>query len=162
MIVVIAILAAISIVAYSGIQTRAKNTQIQAAVASYAESLKLYAVDNGALPTPGQVGGSGYACLGNYGDGICANASITTSATFDNLLAHYRGSSSRPELPEEYIYTNNNNNWWRGVWYHPSAGQVGFVQYRTSTCPQISGTTFVSQAGSQSGGHLICRVSINS
>jgi prepilin-type N-terminal cleavage/methylation domain-containing protein len=156
-IVVIAILATISLVVYNGVQKRAKNSQIQAAVVSYAKSLKLYAVDNGALPNIAQSGGS-YACLGNYSDGICANASINVNPTFDNLLVPYRGNSNHPELPAEYMYTNNGNNWWRGVWYVAGSSQLNFVQYQTGSCPVISGTTFVS--ASPASGDIICRVSI--
>ena len=50
-IVVIAILAAISIVAYNGIQQRARNTQTMQAVNSYVKAFKLYQADNGSLPT---------------------------------------------------------------------------------------------------------------
>ncbi len=51
-IVVIGILAAISIVAYSGIQTRARDTQRKNDLAIIATSLRLYAVDKGDYITP--------------------------------------------------------------------------------------------------------------
>lgn len=159
-IVVIAILATISIVAYNGIQYRAKNSQIQTATASYAKSLKLFAVDNSALPTVAQSGGS-YVCLGNFSDGICANGSANiTRIEFDTLLSQYRGTNARPSLPEEYVYTNNYNNWWRGVWWYADVGQLIFVQYNTSICPAIAGTTFVSMSNGYSN-TVICRVKVD-
>ena len=159
-IVVIAILAAISVVEYSGIQNRAKNSQIQAAAASYAKSLQLYATDNGLLPTPGQSGGS-YSCLGNYDDGTCGNFTGNAAhAQFDTLLSKYRGGTNRPNLPEEYMYTNNYNNWWRGIWYYADQGSLRFVQYKTSSCPGIAGTTFVSLSYGYNG-HIICTVMID-
>lgn len=158
-IVVIAIFAAISTTAYGSIQARAKNTQIMAAAESYAEALKLYAIDNGTLPSSAQAGGS-YTCLGNYADGVCANfTGYVTRTTFDNLLSQYRGSSSRPDLPEEYIYTNNYNNWWRGVTYYADQTQLQFIQYKTSQCPLIAGTTFVSSAFAYNT-NILCRVRV--
>ncbi len=50
-IVVIAILASISIVAYNGIQTRAQNTKNTQAVAAWAKSLIFYKSEKGAYPS---------------------------------------------------------------------------------------------------------------
>jgi type IV pilus assembly protein PilA len=50
-IVVIAILATISIVAYSGIQTRAKTTTAQSNAAAIQKVAEAYYADNGAYPT---------------------------------------------------------------------------------------------------------------
>jgi prepilin-type N-terminal cleavage/methylation domain-containing protein len=49
-IVVIAILAAITIVAYNGIQDRANDTSVRADLASIMKSFKLYSVDAGRYP----------------------------------------------------------------------------------------------------------------
>lgn len=62
-IVVIAILAAISIVAYNGIQQRARDSQRKNDVAAIAKALKLYRVDNGDLLTTGS--GCGFAGNGS-------------------------------------------------------------------------------------------------
>lgn len=64
-IVVIAILAAISIVAYNGIQQRAKNTQTTTALAAYSKALKGYYAVNQSFP--GAAGATG--CFGNVGTG---------------------------------------------------------------------------------------------
>jgi len=50
-IVVIAILAAITIVAYNGIQQRARNSERVSEMASIERYVKLYVADNGAPPT---------------------------------------------------------------------------------------------------------------
>lgn len=59
-IVVIAILAAISIVAYNGVQTRAQDSKRSEAVASIQKALELYKTENGTYPNatvnPGQSG----------------------------------------------------------------------------------------------------------
>lgn len=49
-IVIVAILAAITITAYNGIQQRARNTQRQSDLSQIAKLLELYYVDNGAYP----------------------------------------------------------------------------------------------------------------
>lgn len=49
-IVVIAILAAITVVAYNGIQNRANDTAVQNDLASLAKQFELYKVDNGTYP----------------------------------------------------------------------------------------------------------------
>jgi len=52
-IVVIAILAAISIVAYNGIQKRARDTTRKSDLASIAKAVQLYGVDNGTIASNG-------------------------------------------------------------------------------------------------------------
>ncbi len=66
-IVVIAILAAITIVAYNGIQQRARDSQRKSAVAAIQKALEMYRVDNGGYPTcvanvTYQVGGARTSC----------------------------------------------------------------------------------------------------
>ena len=56
-IVVIAILAAISIVAYIGIQNRAYDTSVQSDLAYLAKVAHFYNADNGTYPTGGQLVG---------------------------------------------------------------------------------------------------------
>lgn len=56
-IVVIAILATISIVAYTGIQTRARETQILNDLSGLAKQLHLFQAENGRYPSLGQLPG---------------------------------------------------------------------------------------------------------
>src|SRR6478609_11671706 len=56
-IVVIAILAAITVAAYNGIQTRAKNVKTVNAAVAWVKALKLYNADKDSWPT-------NYSCLG--------------------------------------------------------------------------------------------------
>lgn len=67
-IVVIGILAAITIVAYNGVQQRANNAKTHGALGSWVKAMNLYKIDKGAWP-PGYVClGSGYK-YGPLGDG---------------------------------------------------------------------------------------------
>ena len=56
-IVVIAILAAITIVAYTGVQNRAYDTSVQSDLTTFAKKLELEKVDNGTYPFPSTVAG---------------------------------------------------------------------------------------------------------
>ncbi|MDB5167909.1 MAG: ral secretion pathway protein [Candidatus Saccharibacteria bacterium] len=56
-IVVIGILAAITIVAYTGVQARARNADRQADINAIVKALALYQIDNGSYPKQGTVVG---------------------------------------------------------------------------------------------------------
>lgn len=84
-IVVIAILAAITVVAYNGIQERSRNTQTIQAATEYAKALQAYKAINGAYPAPG-----GWTCIAGAST-KCGNMTDTTSACF--TVAQYSGSS---------------------------------------------------------------------
>lgn len=98
-IVIIGILAAITIVAYNGIQQRASNTATTNAVSEYAKDLQLYATNNGSYPTP-------YSCIGAPGTtcGNVTNASapcfgvgqVTTAAAFTAQMQTIISSSPQP------------------------------------------------------------------
>lgn len=62
-IVVIAILAAITVVSYNGITSRARYTQIAQVVNEYVKVLALYKIDHGQYPAFGNPGMTGY-CIG--------------------------------------------------------------------------------------------------
>lgn len=67
-IVVIGILAAITVVAYSGIQARAKDAQIKDAVSKVTKAVRMWSIDRGQLPT-----GSGWSSAATTGDGLCTS-----------------------------------------------------------------------------------------
>lgn len=77
-IVVIAILAAITIVAYNGIQAQARDSQRKSDVASIAKALELYYIKNGQYPgSPHQTGGS---------DSINSGWSTTADASWQRFV----------------------------------------------------------------------------
>lgn len=82
-IVVIAILAAITIVAYNGIQARANDARTASTVRNYVQMFKLYKVDKGDFPIP-SIGAGGITCLGeNYpaADGFALNSCYIVSGS---------------------------------------------------------------------------------
>lgn len=97
-IVVVAILAAISIVAYNGIQDRAEASKTVTAVKAYKEALTMYRLDHGEYPVTGAL------CLGDQftaftGQSIsaCRNSTSiignTSNDSARNLLKPYLGGS---------------------------------------------------------------------
>lgn len=85
-IVVIAILAAISVVAYTGVQDRAEASKTAAAVKAYKDALILYKTDNGVYPTTGAV------CLGDQ-YGLFTGGSVPACRYSTSQIAVDAGSS---------------------------------------------------------------------
>lgn len=111
-IVVIAILAAISIVAYQGIQNRAYNSAVVSSVNGYVKLLKMYKADHGAYPAIENDHFSDTICLGVISDfdetGVYQSGECTKfesgpvykiSNQFNDTLAKY-GSLASGKAPE--------------------------------------------------------------
>lgn len=163
-IVVIAILAAVTIAGYNGISLRAKNTQIATTVTAYVKALRMYETDNGRFP------GQGYAgfqtpCLGTgYPSATCSNVgSRLESSGFNALIDKY--IPSHPTMPLDTVRTNNGNAYWIGAmydWNNETSRNIRFVQIggTATPCPSIGGTSLVSRDVGNSGG-VVCIVSLD-
>jgi len=105
-IVVIAILAAISIVAYNGIQQRARASEANSALAQAKKKLELYKVDNGSYPTSGNLASAGIAstdvdyqytsngttyCITGTAGNVSYKASDSTNPTQGGCSGHGQG-----------------------------------------------------------------------
>ena len=104
-IVVIAILAAISIVAYNGIQTRANNTTTTQGVAQFIKAYGLYAIDKGDFPTGAGCLGEGYPgsrCLAQGGTGFCFGVGGALSTAQNDALKPYLGNTV-PSISQQQI-----------------------------------------------------------
>lgn len=90
-IVVIAILAAITIVAFSGVQSRARESAMLAAVDSYEKAFRLYYTEHNTFPIDAGafVGGvclgdrSSYKTVAPFAEGTCAAGSSLTQGHID-------------------------------------------------------------------------------
>ena len=113
-IVVIAILAAISIVAYNGIQERANSSAVVGRAQAYIKGLKVWQADTGLPITTSCIAPSSYATcdIGYWG------SPIPNSSSFNTQLATYSGVQS-PQLGK---YTVLNGS---GVTDSPS-GLMGY------------------------------------
>lgn len=91
-IVVIGILAAITIVAFSGVQQRAHNTAKYQAANNYQKALGIYSTQNSSYPAMGAGSvclGKGYTIRGSDTVGSCGGSDYTTKedATFNAAIA---------------------------------------------------------------------------
>lgn len=82
-VVVIAILAAITIVSYNGITARARNTQTISAVNAYLKGFAQYATINGTYPP---VAGSNYSCLGDNNPGDHCFSRLNSPGSPDDMI----------------------------------------------------------------------------
>lgn len=142
-IVVIAILAAISIVAYNGIQTRAENAKTVAAVSAWAKAIRMYEVDKGSWPTAN-------SCLGStntYADshagrcyGLIDNSTWTVQATFLSQLQPYIGNVY-PEPSSKNISGSDTNQYRGGIFYRATATDMQIYAHLlgATACPEIGG-----------------------
>ena len=108
-IVVIAILAAISIVAYNGIQQRARNSNTATVVNGYIKALTSYAVVNNSYPPIVNNGGT-YACFGenNPGD-LCWNRIVSQTVettSFNDAIKPFLGNTI-PDVNTSLISNKN-------------------------------------------------------
>lgn len=122
-IVVIAILAAISIVAYNGIQERAMHARIDAAIDSYSKAFELYYVTNDNYPDTGSgcLGGpNDYPSEGDFAANECIVASSGASTSLSPALNQALFASSSPpnaSLPPVSVsYGPSLQYQYRGVW----------------------------------------------
>ena len=142
-IVVIGILAAITIVAYNGIQQRARNAQVIAGVEAYNKALRSYHAVNSAYPTTG-------GCLGaNYPSNYCwqgTSGTHTISATLDGNLASF--ISNKPTLATSLFSIGIGDNMRAGALYSLSTSPriVYYLQGVSQACG-ISGASGVSEGG---------------
>lgn len=147
-IVVIAILAAVTIVAYNGIQTRAENTKTITAVSSYARAIRSYATINGSYPVTGL---GVFACLGTPPGGECGNVTdavsgscggdtvpAVTVASFDTAIKTVITSLPQPSTQSIACGTRN----FVGAHYfstNGTAGYIAFYQRGNQACNNIGG-----------------------
>lgn len=162
-IVVIGILAAITIVAYNGIQERSSQARTVSALSQYAKAVSAYAVDNSEYP---QASG----CLGWDSDlqVKCLNKTLTngaacfglgagnSSSTLSSALTPYLGSNVPTVSEKEYSCGGTK---YSGAYYYIAGSGIAylysFIASSTSTCPGIGGLTLNST--STNGGARLCQ-----
>jgi prepilin-type N-terminal cleavage/methylation domain-containing protein len=143
-IVVIAILAGITIVAFNGIQARAKSAQLQSALDTYVKAIRLHEAEHGIFPNI-----LGYACLGKAADypatsqfpaGACVadattNAAVySVSSTFNSAIAAY--ISNTPVLNTSTVTAYG--GWlYRGAYVYIESGrfEIEIALPGSQSCP---------------------------
>ncbi len=126
-IAVIAILATISVIAYSGIQERAQRTAIAAKVKQYAAIFENYAAINGRFPSANWqcIGGStGLPAVDGYAEGYCfkpnvPNGDNPSSAAVEAAIAQVSSNPPSPIIPEVQY---NSTYTYRGLIFDAESG----------------------------------------
>lgn len=147
-IVVIGILSAITVVAYNGLQQRARNQQTVYAVNAYTKAILQYATVNGTYP----INRSPLPCLGV--DYTCDNTndgSVSTQAMLTDLSPYMQSvpqpaTSTRVYLRTGALYAGNTD----------ADRYILFIQENQTACPAISGLT-QRTVPDVSNGNLVCR-----
>ena len=153
-IVVIAILAAITVVAYTGIQNRAQNTQTISATTAYLKALMQYQAEYGEYPNTYD-GSLAIACLGEqqYATSCDNNDSENRYNILHDALEPYMSGRPNPS------YTTQVNNNWRGTIYTHSSSVGGYyflmTQVGTTDCPDMAGMELHSKTVAD--GNVGCR-----
>lgn len=157
-IVIIGILAAITIVSYTGITQKAENSKTISAVDRYVTALTLYAANNGFYPS-----GPEYPCLNNsngkcarvIGVGTCFGAGAAVNqAFFDNAMLTVM--SQLPQTSNQVMDCGGGNSF-EGAFYHSVDGKTAVINYYLSgvqTCQNMN--TFISTSTSYSNGVTQC------
>ncbi|AHB42405.1 Type II secretion system protein G [Candidatus Saccharibacteria bacterium RAAC3_TM7_1] len=143
-IVVIAILAAITIVAYSGIQTRAENAKTVAAVSQWAQAIQMYQADKGTWPANNSCLGSPTTYDSSVYGGRCwppNTSGWTVNASFLAEMQPYVGSTYPEPSTKAVIDTTNGNEFRGAMYYQYSATDKRIYAHfpGSTTCPTISG-----------------------
>ncbi len=152
-IVVIGILAAIVIVAYNGVQQRARDSRRQNDVQSLTQALELYYLDNGQYPA-----GSGSSAA----VGLNNLWSTTADGSWANLvtiLKPYMGNvpsdpTSTTGVTNAVAPPGNNYSYYAGSGCGVSAGQMYILVYRFESNAQVdtfNGACTVSVIGPYGG-----------
>jgi prepilin-type N-terminal cleavage/methylation domain-containing protein len=140
-VVVIAILAAITIVSYNGITEQARNSQLLGKVDSYAKALQLYKVKNGAYPLVSvtESGLANYACLGSaasfpadstYSSASCYKAGATVVKTSSTLESELKTIvSNLPDAALPSVLSSDSSMAIRGLLYSTSGSGASSMQY---------------------------------
>jgi len=161
-IVVIGILAAITIVAFNGISTRAENTKTVTGVGSYYKAIQAYGINTGAYPV------AGYPCLGPLGT-TCANTTDSSSACFGAGAAGANSAfdtaiktvlSTAPSLSSQTMECNGKQ--YGGAYYSSNAqGTTATITYflkGNQPCVKIAGASL--SGPNVDGGATQCTVAL--
>jgi prepilin-type N-terminal cleavage/methylation domain-containing protein len=158
-IVVIGILATIAIVAYNGIQTRAKNAKTVSAATAWTKALKLYNAQWDSWPTM-------YSCLGDTttyvgSGGQCWDSvAWTVKPTFLSTMSPFISNYPEPDTTDVGAGTANTPR--RGLLYNTDGAtywRMYVFQLGTDACPNIGLTLFSNNIFGS--GHY-CIYSLNS
>ncbi len=146
-IVVIAILAAISMVAYTNIQNRAYDTRTKDAAAKFERALRVWSVDTSERTLKGNSGSTAAISSGNCVDGGGSGfvGSGNYLCTTENILrsAGYLPTDFVKNLPAN-IYFGGSSNGARAMMIYPCVGDGKYILFWTLREPTAEDTSNLS------------------
>jgi prepilin-type N-terminal cleavage/methylation domain-containing protein len=160
-IVVIGILAAITVAAFNGVQTRSENTKTAQAIGQYVKLLSNYATTYGVYPTsavpPTAPPADFWTCL-PYEPSSCASSSnipsscfglnaTSTHATFESELR--KVATTLPAVSDKSTACSATQTFQGALVRIYNSGRsisIHFPQIGDAACPSIGGTTFGSRS----------------
>jgi prepilin-type N-terminal cleavage/methylation domain-containing protein len=161
-IVVIGILAAIVIVAYSGVQNRANNSQIVTLVRAYAAAVSSYNTDKGFYPATTSCLGTGYpggTCHADGGAYSENNGNFNTVLLKDYLPQPPTVRSVHSPLSGKWVDTALYT--WNNASYNPTGASIAFAQYGTTTCPSVAGMRLLVGNNFSDNSGIWCRFALD-
>lgn len=129
-VVVIAILAAISVGAYNGIQERAQSTAVISRARAYIKGLKLWEADTGRPTTSSCIAPASYSICGNV---LGWGSNPANDSSFNATLAQYSGITS-PQLGKYGSDTPVGLMFYHANWWGNNQGVLGYRVGPTSDC----------------------------
>lgn len=158
-IVIIAILAAITIVVFNGITNRAENTKTAQAVSQYVKILQMYASQNGVYPTnvaPSATPASFWGCLPSS-DTSCGSQGaapscfgLNNTGMSDALRTNLQTiATSLPEVSRKAVDCASDKKFLGALLNVTNTGasaSIRFVQIGNTPCPSIGGATVTNNS----------------
>jgi prepilin-type N-terminal cleavage/methylation domain-containing protein len=123
-IVVIGILAAIVIVAYSGVQQRARNSQTMSGVVAYQKALNMYATLNGSYPNTSGCLGAGYPSNSCW---VGPSGNYNVNATLDTNLSSI--ISTKPAVATKVLQITSVDQRLGALYRYTSATDIKIIYY---------------------------------
>lgn len=151
-IAVIAILAAITVIAFNGVQQRTENTKTHHAVSQFAVALSLYAQENGVYPTP--ISPGGWYCLPVDSSYCLSSSNSPTPSCFGLNLTNYPHATfysmldtvvkSLPKVSNKATECSSGRTFIGAVarvYNDGDDASIHFGQAGDVSCPGVTGTT---------------------
>ena len=169
-ITVIAIIAGITLVAYNGIQQRARTSQTVSAATQWTKGLLMYKARNGGLPSTNSCLGAGYlydvggtATSGTAQCGQVCGVNYLVDSSFSTAMGKYMSGSPAPAM---VTAANNASSWYRGLIYIVNGGvaSILFTLDSGQSCPLKLAEFNRSYSGPASGmnTNMVCMYTIGS
>lgn len=159
-IVVIGILAAIVIVAFNGVQQRAKTTQYNTTLSQYIKAVTLFVSEKDRYPGFDPVTATGLACFDGT-DTCWTGANLARSQALRTDLATV-APGLPTNLPYAFLITNSSTT---DGSVTPSVTYTGYYmlyQYPGTSCPTLSGVVLMNSGSVGAGTNLMnCRVRLS-